>query len=461
MGASLYKLAFFILLAINARSLPFAWHLRVFRPVFYINARRVLAWLRARLSPRPHLAMDAWYERIPPVGADPFALVIKYNSWVAPDDGDFNGHLSNSSYGKSFDAARFKAALVFMPAFLRVGGWIALGGTHYTFIREIPIFARYELRMRVVGWGDKWFYVVGRFVSLPAKSSKSKSKAASEQLKADTENTSSSSFKASIRTPANPLDTLSASPSAVELVAGSGSSTPTPSYALASTPEPDGATLHCIALSQLCFKHGRITVPPALVLASNGFSRPPPSTGTSSTSSETEAEAETEAQGIEAEGDGGKVEAYSHAHPPPHWEHVLALRSAAKGGSTERYVRFLRGGWREVPASTSSPTPSTSTSPSEGDANGDANGDATANGDAQNGNAQNGHAEGHANGDATANGDVNGHAKANGDAKGAETYPGGRWWEDALGGPIEVTRAANMVALDGLRAGMDAVRAMG
>lgn len=29
-------------------------------------------------------------------------------------------------------------------------------GTHYTFIREIPIFARYELRMRVVGWGDKW-----------------------------------------------------------------------------------------------------------------------------------------------------------------------------------------------------------------------------------------------------------------------------------------------------------------
>src|SRR6266702_3853095 len=66
---------------------------------------------------------------------------------------------------------------------------------------------------------------------------------------------------------------------------GSSSSTPTPSdsstdlqahvaraaAAAAHEPEPDGATLHCISVNVMVFKHGRITVPPALVLAGEGF----------------------------------------------------------------------------------------------------------------------------------------------------------------------------------------------
>ena len=36
-------------------------------------------------------------------------------------------------------------------------------------------------------------------------------------------------------------------------------------------PEPDGATLHCVSVNVMVFKHGRITVPPALVLAGEGF----------------------------------------------------------------------------------------------------------------------------------------------------------------------------------------------
>jgi hypothetical protein len=36
-------------------------------------------------------------------------------------------------------------------------------------------------------------------------------------------------------------------------------------------PEPDGATLHCISVDQVVYKYGRITVPPALVLAGQGF----------------------------------------------------------------------------------------------------------------------------------------------------------------------------------------------
>lgn len=35
--------------------------------------------------------------------------------------------------------------------------------------------------------------------------------------------------------------------------------------------EPDGATLHCISVNVTVFKYGRITVPPALVFASEGL----------------------------------------------------------------------------------------------------------------------------------------------------------------------------------------------
>lgn len=80
--------------------------------------------------------------------------------------------------------------------------------------------------------------------------------------------------------------------------------------------EPDGATLHCVSVAELCFKIGRITVPPAIALAMNGFS----------VASATGA-------------------LYSHENPPPHWDAVKKLLSSPKETQT-----FLRGGWRELPA---------------------------------------------------------------------------------------------------------------
>ena len=38
---------------------------------------------------------------------------------------------------------------------------------------------------------------------------------------------------------------------------------------------PPGAVVHCIAVSQYCFKHGRVTVPPSVVLPSLGFDATP------------------------------------------------------------------------------------------------------------------------------------------------------------------------------------------
>jgi len=40
------------------------------------------------------------------------------------------------------------------------GGWTALGGTHFSFYREIPMFANYEIRTNVASWDEKWVSVL-------------------------------------------------------------------------------------------------------------------------------------------------------------------------------------------------------------------------------------------------------------------------------------------------------------
>jgi hypothetical protein len=86
-------------------------------------------------------------------------------------------------------------------------------------------------------------------------------------------------------------------------------------------PEPDGAVLHCVAISYICFKHGRITVPPGVILPCEGFSKPP------STAS---------------------AAPFSPTNPPPHWKKAQALR-IAPSGSMPAFTKFLKGGWRDVP----------------------------------------------------------------------------------------------------------------
>jgi hypothetical protein len=104
------------------------------------------------------------------------------------------------------------------------------------------------------------------------------------------------------------------------------------------TEEPDGATLHTLTISQVCFKQGRITVPPAIVLAANGFSAPPSPAAVNG---------------------NGHVDAtrmsytslapYSHTNPPPHWGLVKSLMSKPRGGSLKALQTFFKGGWRDIP----------------------------------------------------------------------------------------------------------------
>lgn len=71
---------------------------------------------------------------------------------------------------------RMKVLMAWFPAFFSDGGWMGLAGrciiyalqfdykletiaAHYNHIREIPIGAKYEIRMSVGGWEeDKWVW---------------------------------------------------------------------------------------------------------------------------------------------------------------------------------------------------------------------------------------------------------------------------------------------------------------
>jgi hypothetical protein len=145
-----------------------------------------------------------------PIGQNPFEFEVKYRSWVGMfdlpvprykklkkrlgfDDGDFNLHMSNSSYPKVLcstindstclrcfirfstwlDSKRpchfFLLSFVLVELWLLVVNYFSLSstqawridityflGTHFVFLREIPLFSHYEVRVSVGTWDRKW-----------------------------------------------------------------------------------------------------------------------------------------------------------------------------------------------------------------------------------------------------------------------------------------------------------------
>lgn len=113
-----------------------------------------LKWLSLSFS--SNKTKDAWLDSLCPIGRSPFELKETYQTWASPDESDYNIHLSNSSYAKVLDMLRLKFALANMSAIFRDECWIALGASHLKFIREIPLGAKYEIRMYVGSWDSKW-----------------------------------------------------------------------------------------------------------------------------------------------------------------------------------------------------------------------------------------------------------------------------------------------------------------
>ncbi|KAG9310777.1 hypothetical protein JVU11DRAFT_8626 [Chiua virens] len=238
-------------------------------------------------------ALVAWWESLSPVGASPFESSTVYGRWASIDDIDMFGfHLSNSSYSK---APRTKAAVKWFPTWGHSGGHLALGATHYHFLREIAPLVRYEVRLTIGSWDHKWLYLVARYVTLPRQRRATQFSPLSSQT---------SSTPNDSPTPALENGSASVEQAVAAIIHadnnGNGCARPAPFVEL------DGATLHCVAVAQVCFKWGRLTVPPAIVLASEGFTRP---------------------CGDDVfDGTSAGMHAYSHANPPPNWIKSQSLR---------------------------------------------------------------------------------------------------------------------------------------
>ncbi|KAF5377997.1 hypothetical protein D9757_010690 [Collybiopsis confluens] len=323
-----FKSLVFLVLLLNIRAIPGGWHWRVFWVITKVRIQYLLQRTRAsfaltlagktgrRKAEALNMRMEKWLEGITPVGAHPLEFQTVYRTWVSLDESDFNGHMSNSSYPKVLDCARMKAAMELFPQFLRVGGVIPLSSTHFHFIKELPVFARYELRLSIGAWDEKWMYVVGRFIT-KNKTTKNTTRSSSKSV------TPGASDETNVTIPAPSLSIKipgSETAAVARLVTELGDSDISEEH----------VTLHTVCVSRVCFKHGRITVPPAVLMATNGVSvHPWELAGAQSSTSE--------------------QPKYSPSNPPPTWtseSKKLILKSM--GGSPKQVREFYRGQWREV-----------------------------------------------------------------------------------------------------------------
>ncbi|KAF7337170.1 Peptidase A1 domain-containing protein [Mycena venus] len=352
-----------LLLMLNAASFPLVWHLRVFSRLFELHVGHL--WHRATHfylgKEKKKLALRDWHESHLPIGVHPFRAVWTNTRLVGLDDADFNLHMSNSSYPKTLDSVRFRLALATFPNLFRCGGWCPLAATHFHFIREIPMLTRYEVRTSIAAWDEKWIWTVSRFVKPPSKSSK---RANTKSTPSTTSNGVSAGLGIpTLKTPATPLEgmsggqtpvggtrvslrppfslLLSSSPHHTAILTGGdigegvgANELDAVSRALlekaAKKTEEDGALLYTIAVCQLCYKQGRITVPPAVVLASHGFYAAPPSPSTTSPPTPPTQDWNAASRNPNA--------------PPPYWPAVRGISGSMRG-----LAKFYAGGWRDVP----------------------------------------------------------------------------------------------------------------
>ncbi|KAJ2918819.1 hypothetical protein MD484_g1588, partial [Candolleomyces efflorescens] len=316
-----------ILIALNFKSWPLVFHLRLSRPVFRVKLRDWWHALRVQLSPRlvGQQIEDQWLDRVPLVGTSPFDYRDVYRTRATFDECDYNVHLSNSSYSKVLDIARFETVVRLFPLLFRCGAGMALGASHFHFIREIPAFDKFEIRTSIGSWDHKWIYLVSKFVSQSRRSTPSRGRPPVQVAKRSIEP----------RSPQSDSDTDS----------GYGSSNSTPDRSTSSSPqaspsfffESDGSLVHTVVVTQLCFKAGRITIPPSVVLASNGFCQTAPTRGPSVLPYHLPCTSSS-----------------PRSSPSPndhalHWPQVKQIASPLHGGSLKKLFAFYSGEWRDVP----------------------------------------------------------------------------------------------------------------
>jgi len=68
----------------------------------------------------------------------------------------WNMHLSNSAYNRALDYARMGHLFRVLVRSGSDGAFMALGGASYSYHREVPIGAKYDLEIGLYAWDEKW-----------------------------------------------------------------------------------------------------------------------------------------------------------------------------------------------------------------------------------------------------------------------------------------------------------------
>lgn len=145
------KWAFIALLLFNVDGLPGVWHARIMSPFILYQ------WLIKLGKKYPN-----WR-----VGKDEFDYSTKRTFRATPNSSDtFGFHLSNSSFAVCLDHVRGPFAFQVVGAAYGIDGMtFALGGTSFDYAKEVPIWSKFEVETRLLGYDKKWLYIQTTFQS--------------------------------------------------------------------------------------------------------------------------------------------------------------------------------------------------------------------------------------------------------------------------------------------------------
>ncbi|WOO82447.1 uncharacterized protein LOC62_04G005936 [Vanrija pseudolonga] len=236
------KVLFLLLILANSSSFPFLWHLRVWKypltAYYKAYTKGVNAFWRG------------WRKEVDKRG-NIYQNRTKIRRIALFDDCDYNMHLSNSSYPKASDAGKMKWAIDNMAPCFATGLFMALGASHWQYFKEIPIGSTYTIETRLGGYGDK-VHLVTEFIIYPKGKGKGKqSRPVSEAPKV---NPNMSVPPSGTDTPVSAMAAVHPLKTPEEVVKRLA--------ARARAPRADGGVVCCLAVTDYCFKIGRITIPP-------------------------------------------------------------------------------------------------------------------------------------------------------------------------------------------------------
>lgn len=279
---------FLLTVLLHSSSFPFMWHIRVW-------AHPLHAFLQSKLMGK-RAYWNKWLKELDAQGGIT-GLRVRTTRRALLDDCDYNMHLSNSAYAKNSDQNKMNFAIdAFAPAFV-TGGFMALGGSHFLYLKEIPMGTEYTMETRLAGWGDKWMHLVTEFVVYPKKGGKGKGGkgkgAGKEGAKAAGAGAGHETHDSRSGRPNPAVPTFSAPPSGTdspasgvpanggagelkaEAMVRSASEVLRKVKARVRDPRPDGGIVCCVCVTDYCFKQGRVTIPPRIALFT-GFHSPDP-----------------------------------------------------------------------------------------------------------------------------------------------------------------------------------------